>query len=288
MMESFSFKRLRIDRAMLLLFPIVVFLIVFFVVPYVVILFLSFSKEETAGFTWANYAKVLQDSYYFEVLLNTFLLGIGVTFFSLILGYPCGYFIAKTRSSFKSFFMFLVISPLLVSVIIRSYGWMIILGRNGLVNTFLKLMGLIDEPIKLMYNWTGVVIGMTQVLLPFMILSISSVIENIGEELTDMSEILGATKFQTFMKIIFPLSLDGVASGCIIVFMLTIGSFVTVLILGGSTMVMSLLIYQQVLNTMDYNLASTIGTILLGASLIFLYLQVKFIKKRGTQHLAKI
>jgi putative spermidine/putrescine transport system permease protein len=138
-----------------------------------------------------------------------------------------------------------------------------------------------------MYNWTGVVIGMTQVLLPFMILSISSVVENIGQELTEMSEVLGATKFQTFLGVILPLSLDGIASGCIIVFMLTLGSFVTVMLLGGSTMVMSLLIYQQVLNVMDFNLASTIGTILLVTTLIFLYFQVKLIKRKGIGYAAK-
>ncbi len=288
MIDSMKSRRAPISKSTLLILPIVLFLMVFFVVPYVVILFLSFSKEDTTGLTLANYSKVLSDVYYFKILLNTFLLGIGVTSLSLVLGYPCGYFIAKTKSSFKGFFMFLVISPLLVSVIIRSYGWMIILGKTGLINTFLMGIGLIDEPLKLMYNWTGVVIGMTQVLLPFMILSIASVIENIGEELTDMSDILGATKFQTFMKIILPLTLDGIASGCIIVFMLTIGSFVTVMLLGGSTMVMSLLIYQEVLNIMDFNLASTIGTVLLGTSLIFLYAQVKLIKRKGTESLAKV
>lgn len=286
-MKPFRFKGSRIDKSTLLLLPIFLFLIASFVTPYIVILLLSLTKEEIAGFTWANYKQVLMDVYYFKILLNTFLLGIGVTFLTLILGYPCGYFIAKTRSSFKGFFMFLVISPLLVSIIIRSYGWMIILGRSGFVNTILRGVGLIDEPLKLMYNWTGVVIGMTQVLLPFMILSISSIIENISEELTEMSEVLGATKLQTFLKVTLPLSLDGIASGCIIVFMLTIGSFVTVMLLGGSTMVMSLLIYQQVLNVMDFSFASTIGTILLGTSLVFLYFQVKLIKRKGTGYVAR-
>jgi len=286
-MKLFRWKKSRVGKSALLLLPIVLFLILFFVLPYIVILALSFLKEGVAGLTWANYRRVLLDVYYFKVLFNTFLLGIGVTFLTLILGYPCGYFIAKTRSSLKGFLMFLVISPLLVSIIIRSYGWMIILGRTGLVNTLLGSLGLINEPLKLMYNWTGVVIGMTQVLLPFMILSISSVIENIGQELTEMSEILGATKFQTFVGVILPLSLDGIASGCIIVFMLTLGSFVTVMVLGGNTMVMSLLIYQQVLNVMDFNLASTIGTILLVTTLIFLYFQVKLIKRKGIGYAAK-
>ncbi len=286
-MKLFRWKKSRSEKSALLLLPIVLFLILFFVIPYIVILALSFFKEGVAGLTWANYRRVLLDVYYFKILLNTFLLGIGVTFLTLILGYPCGYFIAKTRSSLKGFLMFLVISPLLVSIIIRSYGWMIILGRTGLVNTLLGSLGLIHEPLKLMYNWTGVVIGMTQVLLPFMILSISSVIENISQDLTEMSEVLGATKFQTFVGVILPLSLDGIASGCIIVFMLTLGSFVTVMVLGGSTMVMSLLIYQQVLNVMDFNLASTIGTILLVTTLIFLYFQVKLIKRKGIGYAAK-
>lgn len=279
-----KFDRFRISKSTLLLLPIFVFLVAFFVTPYVVILGMSLTKPEISGLTLANYKKAFLDIYYCRVLLNTFLLGFGVTFFTLLLGYPCGYFIARTKSSFKAFIMFLVISPLLVSIIIRSYGWMIILGRNGLINSFLRSLGLIEEPLKLIYNWTGVVIGLTQVLLPFMILSVSSVIENIGEDLEETAEVLGATRFQVFRKVVLPLSLDGVASGCIIVFMLTIGSFVTVMLLGGRTMVMSLLIYQQVLNIMDFSFASAIGTVLLATSLVFLYFQIRVIKRKETAY----
>lgn len=285
-MSLFSTKRPGFDKSSMLLLPIFLFFSIFFVAPFIVIFLLSVSKEGIVGWTLDNYGRAIFNIYYSEILVKTVFLGVIVTVLTLILGFPCAYFAARAKGFLKSFSLVMVISPLLVSVIIRSYGWMIILGRNGLINKSLIWLGLIDNPLKLMYNWTGIVIGLTQVLLPFMILSIYSVIENININLEEVAETLGASRFQVFRTVIFPLSMDGIASGCIIVFMLTLGNFVTVLLLGGNTIVIPILIYQQVLNIMNFNFASAIGMILLGTSLIFLYFQIKLLKRKETRYVA--
>jgi putative spermidine/putrescine transport system permease protein len=175
-----------------------------------------------------------------------------------------------------------VITPLLTSIIIRSYGWILVLGRKGFVNAVLDWLGLVAEPVDLIYNWTGVVIAVTHVLLPFMILSIASVLEGLPDALEESAMILGASRWQAFRRVTFPLSLEGIATGSVIVFMLTIGSFVTVLLVGGDkTMVMGVLIYQQIAITFDRAFAGSLGSLLLLISLVLLYLQSRWLQVRG-------
>jgi len=177
--------------------------------------------------------------------------------------------------------VFLVISPLIVSIVIRSYGWMVLLGRAGTVNSMFVSMGLTDHPLPLMYNWFGVVIALTHVLLPYMILTLASVIEGIPESLEDTAAVLGAAWFTRFRLIVFPLSLEGVGSGVTLVFMLAIGSFVSVLLLGGSdTLILPLMIYQQVI-LINNNFAAALGMYLLVISVALLYVQRHAFTVRG-------
>ena len=156
----------------------------------------------------------------------------------------------------------------MVSIVIRSYGWMVLLGRVGTVNTVLQALGLVEKPLPLMYNWFGVVVALTHVLLPFMILTLTSVIEGILESLEDTAAVLGAGWWQRFRHVVFPLSMEGVGAGITLVFMLTIGSFVSVLLLGGSdTLVLPLLIYQQVI-LLNNNFAAALGMSLLAISVV--------------------
>src|SRR5207249_9144535 len=168
----------------LLLTPLLVFLLTFFVLPFGVMLVESLylsPLQSPAGsaMTFANYAKVFGDFFYLRVLLQTLALGVAVTALTLVLGYPVAYFLARAPARSRRLLILLVIAPLVVSIVIRSYGWMVLLGRAGTVNTVLQALGLIDKPLPLMYNWFGVVVALTQVLLPFMILALASVIEGI-------------------------------------------------------------------------------------------------------------
>ncbi len=272
--------------AAILLTPILVLLLVFFVLPFGVMLyqslFLSLLQAPAgSALTLANYAKAFGDAFYFRVLLQTIALGVVVTGLALVLGYPVAYFLARTRSRWRQVLLFLVISPLVVSIVIRSYGWMVLLGRAGTVNTLLHALGLVQVPLPLMYNWFGVVVALTHVLLPFMILTLASVIEGIPEGLEDTAAVLGAGRWARFRHVVLPLSMEGVGAGVTLVFMLTIGSFVSILLLGGSdTLVLPLLIYQQVI-LLNNNFAAALGMLLLALSVVLLYVQTRAFRVRG-------
>jgi putative spermidine/putrescine transport system permease protein len=270
----------------LCLIPLLVLLFAFFVLPFGVMLaqslFLS-PLQAPAGSpaTLANYAKVFGDLFYLKVLLQTLALGAVVTALALVIGYPVAYFLARTRSRWRQLLIFMVISPLVVSIVIRSYGWMVLLGRAGTVNTALQALGLVEQPLPLMYNWFGVVVALTHVLLPFMILTLTSVIEGIPEGLEDTAAVLGAGWWPRLRHVVLPLSMEGVGAGVTLVFMLTIGSFVSVLLLGGSdTLILPLLIYQQVL-LINNNFAAALGLLLLAFSVVLLYAQARVFRIRG-------
>jgi putative spermidine/putrescine transport system permease protein len=286
MAEMIAAARRRLEPVWLLA-PLVAVLLFFFVAPFLMNLLVSLrtwtpGAEAPTAWSLRNYVRLLTDPYYLKVMWQTFALGFVCTLATLILGYPCAYFIARSRSSLKGLYMFVVIAPLLTSIIIRSYGWILVLGRTGFVNSTLQGLGLTREPIDLIYNWIGVVIAVTHVLLPFMILSVASVLEGLPDALEESAMILGASRWQTFRRVTFPLSLEGIATGAVIVFMLTIGSFVTVLLVGGEkTMVMGVLIYQQISITFDRAFAGSLGSLLLGISLVLLYVQSRWLQVRG-------
>lgn len=270
----------------LCLVPVLALLVAFFVLPFGLMLYQSLFLsllQAPAGSppTLANYAKVFGDFFYLGVLLQTLALGVVVTALALAVGYPVAYFLARTRSRWRQLLVFLVISPLVVSIVIRSYGWMVLLGRAGTVNTLLQVLGVVDRPLPLMYNWFGVVVALTHVLLPFMILTLASVIEGIPESLEDTAAVLGAGWWPRFRHVVLPLSMEGVGVGVTLVFMLTIGSFVSVLLLGGAdTMILPLLIYQQVI-LLNNNFAAALGMLLLAISVVLLYLQARTFRVRG-------
>jgi putative spermidine/putrescine transport system permease protein len=270
----------------LCLIPLLVLLLTFFVLPFGVMLYQSLFLsllQAPAGSppTLANYTKMFGDVFYLKVLLQTLLLGVVVTALALVIGYPVAYVLARTRSRWRQLLVFLVISPLVVSIVIRSYGWMVLLGRAGTVNTTLQALGVVDGPLPLMYNWFGVVVALTHVLLPFMILTLASVIEGIPESLEDTAAVLGAGGWARFRHVVLPLSMDGVGAGVTLVFMLTIGSFVSVLLLGGSdTLILPLLIYQQVI-LINNNFAAALGMLLLAISVVLLYAQARTFRVRG-------
>jgi putative spermidine/putrescine transport system permease protein len=271
---------------LLCLVPLVVLLVAFFVLPFAVMvyqsLFLSpLQAAPDSGMTVANYARLFGDFFYVKVLLQTLALGVAVTVLTLVIAYPVAYFLARTQSRWRQLMLFLVISPLVVSIVIRSYGWMVLLGRAGTVNTTLQALGVIDQPLALMYNWVGVVVALTHVLLPYMILTLAAVIDGIPETLEDSAAVLGAGSWRRFREIVLPLSLEGVGAGITLVFMLAIGSFVSVLLLGGSdTLILPLLIYQQVI-LINNNFAAALGMLLLLLSVVLLYAQGRAFRVRG-------
>ena len=221
----------------LLAAPVLVTVAALIVVPYVNILVMSFRVPSTTkpylpGFTFGNYTKALADPdfFYFELLFDTLRLALTITFLCLVVAYPVAFHLARTTSRWKGVLYALVLSPLLVGVVIRSFGWIILLANNGLINQSLKAWGM--APLPLMYNEFGVVLALVHVFLPFMILPLMGAIQGIDPRLEEAARSLGAGPAKVFWRVLFPLSMPGVQSGCILVFVLSCGAYVTPALLG--------------------------------------------------------
>jgi putative spermidine/putrescine transport system permease protein len=257
--------------------PLLLVLVVFFVGPLVVNVSESL-RQPNGAVGFGQYLRLLTDSYYLTVIGQTLMFGVVLTLVTAILGYPFGYAIARARGPIKSILIFAIVAPLLVNVVVRSFGWMVILGGNGALNAGLAALGF--SKLELIYNWTGVSIAMVHVLLPFMALSVASTLETLDLRLEEAAGVLGASPFRTFWAITFPLSLEGLVTGSILVFCLSIGSFVTVLLLGKtSTMILPLLIYQQLTVSSDWPFAAAMGVVLLALVSMVLWSQ-SFLRPR--------
>ena len=252
-----------------LLFLPVLFFFAFLVVPQLYMLAVSFFTYKpmeifTTEITIVNYLRFVKDPFYRRVLLYTVWLAFSVTFFSLLLGYPLSYFLARTRSSKKGFYIFLLLVPLMVGIIVRTYGWIILLGREGLVNNLLIGLKLTEEPVKILFTHTAVVVGIVEVLMPYMVLPIVSAIQKIPVSLEEAASSLGANRWYVFVHILIPQSLPGVLSGAIIVFTLTAGAIVTPALLGGPKIhTMGTVIYQLMISTLNWPFGSATAFILL-------------------------
>jgi putative spermidine/putrescine transport system permease protein len=263
--------------------PALIFLFVFFALPLVDNGQRSFVVGDNQ-WSLANYNKLFFDRYYLGVLGQTIGLSVVVSAICLVLGYPLAYYLVRYAGRWRSLIIFLLVAPLLTSIIMRTFGWRVIFARRGMLNNFLIETGLIDTPIHFLNGPISVIVGLVHVLVPFMVLSIASVLQGINPRLEESAQILGAGRTRTFLLVTLPLSLDGIGTGTILVFMLTCGSFVTLLLLGGGSIhTLPLLIYQQFNTTRDLSLASAMSNVMLVIALICLYIQLRFIRRKGVK-----
>ncbi len=263
--------------------PAALILTLFFFAPITLLLTLSFRKytiglRQEEGLSFDNYARFLTDPFYMDTLFATLRLALGVTCLALVLGYPVAYMLARRPLRFKGLLRLAVISPLLVSGVIRTYGWLMLLSGNGVVNQVLESVGLIDEPIKMLGTYKAVLIGLSHIYLPVMILSLTGVIENIDRSIEEAALSLGANRLHTFLRITLPLSLPGIGAGCMLVFSLSTAAFVTPAILGGpSLLLMSTMIYQQIVVVLDWSFGAAMAVILLVVTLVLQLLYTKIL-----------
>lgn len=251
--------------------PAILMLAVFLVGPVWVNLMESL-KNPGGSYGLLQYARIFGDSYYLLVIAQTLAFGAAVTAICFLLGYPLAYAVARSQGAWKALLILVVVTPLMVNVVVRSFGWMVILGGSGAINAALQAMGL--PKAELMYNWTGVTLAMVHVLLPFMVLSVAGTLETLDRRIEEAAAILGAPPARVFWHVTLPLSLEGIVTGAILVFTLAIGSFVTVLLLGKtSTMVLPLLIYQQLTASSDWPFAAAMGITLLALVSLVLWAQ---------------
>ena len=241
-----------------LLAPSLLLLLVAFLVPVGMMVPMSFRPYVplvgiTRGFTAGHYVKLVTDLYYLEIIGRTLALGFTVTLLTLVIGYPVAFFLARSRSRWRSWLTILVVFPLLLNLVVRTFGWIALLAQNGLVNQALRALGLVDAPVKLLFNFAGLLIGMTHIFLPFMVLVLIGAIQNIPRDVEDASRVLGASWGATFVRVTLPLSAPGILSGSILVFVLAISALVTPRLLGGPTYrVMSTLIYDEFLQRLNW------------------------------------
>ena len=261
-----------------LLSPVTIWLGLFFLIPLLLILAYSFGTSGvyggiTLGFNPGNYLKVF-DPLYLEIVVRTLIIAVINTLLCLTLGYPLAYFITFKGGRWKNALLLLVMVPFWTSLLLRAYAWVVILGGNGIANRTLQFVGVTDEPINLIYTPGAVTMGMVYSYLPFMILPLYAALEKFDGRLKEAAQDLGASRWQTFWRITFPLSTPGVIAGSILVFIPSVGEFVIPTLLGGArTVMMGNLIQQQFLNARDWAFGSALSVmlavLLLGAIMFY-------------------
>ena len=246
--------------------PYGVYLLVFLVLPFANVALLSVylhspTKIAVAEFTGANYAKLLE-LYYANLFLRTLRLSLIVTGVCVILGYPLAYLLARSRPRIMTLGLFLLIVPLMVSTVIRVFGWVVILGSEGLVNQALRLLGA-GESVRLLYTEGAVILGLAQQSMPFMVLPMMAAIERISPSLEEAAQNLGASWGQMFARVIVPLSMPGLVSGALLVFSVSMSAFITPALMGGRKVRMvGQQIYEEVLTAYDWPGAASLTIIL--------------------------
>ena len=249
----------------LLILPAFILLGIFFVVPYLYLLFMSFmthtpSAAYVRDFTLENYEETLRDTFVWKVIWQTLRFGFLTTLATLVLSYPLAFHMARASSRAKGLLMIMLLAPLLVGIVIRSYGWMILLADNGLVNQLATELNI--GPFGLMYNRTGVMIGLVHIYMPFMVLSILGSLQAIDPDLERAARSLGAGSWKAFLRVTWPLSLPGVTSGAVLVFVLTVSAYVTPSLLGGyRVLTVPLLVVQTVQELFDWPLGSALAIV---------------------------
>ena len=264
--------------------PVLLFLGCFFVVPLAANLLRSTPVGAAAhGGPFFYYVKLLSDPYYAGVLLQTLKVALITTVASLLVGYPVAYFMVRMAGRWNALIVFFVIAPLLTSIIMRTFGWRVLLARQGLLNAALTHWGLVSHPVNLADQPIAVYIGLVHVLVPFMVLSITAVLQGVDVRLEESARVLGAGRLRAFCHVTLPLSIDGIATGCILVFVISNGSFLTMLLLGGGRITtLSLLIYQQFNTTQDVGFAAAMGNILMLVAVLCFALQYQLLRRRRT------
>ena len=241
--------------------PLALAMLLFFVTPLLLLGVVSFYSD-TAMTQWgslANWAKTL-DRFGLTVLLDTLWLGVQVTALSLVLGFALAWTFLKMPGRLQPLIIFIVMLPLLTSVVVRTFAWIVILGRQGIVNNFLMDFGLIDAPVKLLYTRLGLVVTLANVQLPLMVLPLITALQRIDMNLSDASASLGASEWQTFKKITVPLALPGVIAGCLLTFSAAITAFISQSLIGGGQMLfMPMYLYQQVSALSNFPFAAAIS-----------------------------
>jgi putative spermidine/putrescine transport system permease protein len=258
------------------LLPTAILLGLVFIYPIVVFLSKSFLDPEP---TLRHVINLFDTDIYLRVVWITFRISLTVTVACVLLGYPIAYLLCEVSEQTRNLLMIMVLIPFWTSLLVRTYAWMVLLGRRGVFNNILLSLGIFDSPIRLLHNSFAVNVGMIQMMMPFMILAMFSVMKGIDRGLPRAAESLGANKFQAFIRVYLPLSLPGIGAGSLLVFIYSLGFFITPALLGGrKSVMMSMVIEEQVSTLLNWGFASALAVLLLVATLFFFLIYSRFFK----------
>ncbi len=267
-------------NALLLLAPALLVLLIAFIIPMVYIFALSLQGEQQQ-FTLSNYALLFQDPYYLGILWRTVKLSLYTVLACLVFGYPVAMFMAKTSGRVRGLVTFLIIAPHLISVVIRNFGWVVILGNKGWINTMLINLGIINEPLRLLYNELGVVIGLTDAYIVYMVLALATSLYAIDTSLYKAAGILGASGVKKFFSITLPLSLPGILAGSTLVFSLSMSAYVTPALMGGTSVkTLPVITYENVMLTLNWPLGAALSFLLLGSTYALVTVFTRLVETR--------
>lgn len=268
--------------------PLAALYAVAFVAPLVVLLALSLQAGTDArgGYTLAHYRDFFGDGLNLRILANTLLLGAKITVLCLLFGFPVAWTCARSRAPWQGAMLFLIVLPILTSVVVRTFSWIVILGRQGVLNRLLLGLGLIDEPLNLLFSETGVVLALAQVQMPLMVLPIMTVLSKIDPSLLDASQALGAGEWRTLWRVVLPLAVPGILAGSILTYAAAVTAFVTQTLIGGARLVyMPLRIYQEAMGANDWPNAAAISIVFMVAVLaVVALLNLAARRHRGEVH----
>lgn len=263
--------------------PLAAVFAVCFVAPLWVLLSVSFHGE-TGGLTTANYSKFFTDSFNTSILLDTLWLGVKATVLCLLFGYPIAWISSRSSPRWQSILLFIVVLPIMTSVVVRTFSWIVILGRQGVLNQIIMGLGLSDDPVRLLFTEWGVIVVLAQVQMPLMVLPILTVISRIDPNLSDASRALGAGEWRTLWRVTIPLSLPGVIAGCILTYSACVTAFVTQSLIGGARLIyMPLEIYQQAVGANNWPFAAALSIVFMMA-VLFVIAALSVLARMTTRH----
>ena len=259
----------------MLVSPALIALLLLFVYPIAGILVRSLFSPDL---TFKHYLYFFQNPLYAKVMWITLQISFLSTLTSVLVGYPVAYVLRRARPGLRNFFLLVIVLSFMISLLVRNYSWIIVLQRNGVINILLKSLGLIDQPLTLLHNKFGTLVGMTHIFTPYIIFPIYSVMMGIDLNLEKAAQNLGATRWQTFWRVTFPLSLPGIGAGALLVFIMALGFFITPALLGGrKELMLSNLIEIQVVDLLNWPFASAMSVVLLVVTLIIFFIYNRYL-----------
>lgn len=254
------------NSAYVLMVPGFVLLLLFLMLPLCSILWPTVFND---GFSLNQYTSFFQDEYYLEIFYRTLKISLIATLVCTLFGVPTAYFISRCSQKWKGLLIAISIFPLLTNSVVRSFAWINILGKNGIINNLLVNMGIVEQPISMLYTEFAVLVGTIYLFLPIMIITLVGVMDNIDNDMMEAAESLGANRLTAFIKVVLPMSIPGIITGAVLVFTGSLTAYTTPQLLGGNkALVLPTLIYQRSMTLNDWTVASVIAAIMIVTTLI--------------------